>query len=236
MNTKHPLYKEKKKIERELDALYEIQRNQNWIELETPYRSGYYMVLDLRDDIKNRADAWVFYECIKLVGKRVWWKDKSFKRKIKKGKYEYVRPGFGEISEKTYQNLHPAVKKYFIEVEPYNGTWFHSGKAYACTVPSFYFALKTKPRWITHYKEFDNVILQREDELWDELHSGKFRPVNTRFGNDRGGLSSYANCHNRSDRRNNKQTLQRNIMNGGEDMDEYKYRYNHKHSAIWEYW
>lgn len=236
MNTKHPLYKEKLKVERQLSELNEIQRNQNWIELDVPYKDGYYKFHDLRDDIKNREDAWVFKECLRLVGHRIWARDKSFKIKKGKGKYEYLYPGFGEISEDTYKNLHPAVKKYFSEVSPYSKRWNPFRKYYACTVPSYYFVEKIKPRWITHYKEIDSVILQREAELDDILYTSKMRPVNPRFGRDRGGLSSYAKCHNRSDRRISKQTLQRNVMNGGEDMNKYEYRYDHKHSAIWEYW
>jgi hypothetical protein len=235
MNTKHPLYKEKIRLQNESVKLSVIQRNQNWIELETPYISGYYMVFDLRDDIKNRDDAWVFYECIRLVGKKAWSKSKSFKRKIKKGKYEYIFPEFGQVSEETYKNLHPAVKKYFSEISWFHKNWHPMRKAYACRVPSYFFVYKTEPRWITHYKEIDSVIAQEEAEIDDQLWSGKMRPVNSRFG-ERGGLASYARCHNRSDRRVNKQTLQRNIMNGGEDMDKYEYRYNHRHSALWEYW
>lgn len=233
MNTKHPLYKEKKKIERELGELYDIQRNQNWIELETPYKHGYDMVFDLRDDIKNRDDAWVFYECIKLVGNYIWCANKSFKKKIKKGKYEYLRPSFGEISEKTYENLHPAVKKYFTKKEK-NSSWYGYSNYYACTVPSFYFIVKTKPHWITHYKEHDAVVIAEIAEKSDYIRSKKFWSVNSWFG-DRGSLSSYAKYKNRSDRAKNKQALHRNVREGGE-FDKYEYRYNHKHSAIWEYW
>ena len=115
-NTKDPLYKEYLKTLRERNEIWEIERNQNWIELEKPYINGYYMVSDLRFDIKNREDVWVFYKCIELVGGRVWCRDKTFKRKLGKGKYEYIRPDFGIISEQTYTNLHPAVKKHFSEI------------------------------------------------------------------------------------------------------------------------
>ena len=85
MNTKHPLYKEMLKVEREIDALYEIKWNQNYVQLEKPYKSGYYKTFDLRDDIKNRSDAWVFYKCIELAATTVWCKDKTFKSKYRKG-------------------------------------------------------------------------------------------------------------------------------------------------------
>lgn len=235
MNTKHPLYKEKIRLQKEEAELDAIQRNQNWIELEKPYISGYYKVFDLRSDIKNRDDAWVFYECINLVGTKCWWKDKTFKRKVKKGKYEYVSPGFGLISEETYVSLHPAVKKCFSEIDHYHKYWSPFRKQYSCNVPFYFFVTKIKPRWITHYKEFDSVIAQKEAEIHDKLWSPEMYPVNGWYS-DRPGLSSYVKCKNRSDRRVNKQTLHRNLMSGGEDMDKYEYRYNHKHSALWEYW
>jgi hypothetical protein len=235
MNSKHPLYKEKIRLQNESAELWKIQRNQNWIELEKPYISGYYMVSDLRDDIKNRDDAWVFYECIRLVGGQVWYKDKTFKRKLGKGKYEYIRPEIGIISEDTYESLHPAVKKHFSAISEFHKRWNPYRKQYACRVPSYYFVDKVKPRWITHYKEHDCLIAQQEAEVDDALNSGKMIPVNAWYA-DRPGLSSYARDKNRADRRASKQTLHRNIVSGGEDMDKYEYRYNHKHSALWEYW
>lgn len=234
MNSKHPLYKEKIRLQHESAKLFKIQCNRNWIELEKPYISGYYMTFDLRDDIKNRDDAWVFYECIRLVGGRAWHKSKSFKKKIKKGKYEYIYPEFGYISEETYKTIHPAVRKYFYEISWFHKNWNPFRKQYVCRVPSYYFVYKTEPRWITHYKEHDSLLAQQDAEIDDALNSGKMMPVNGWYA-DKPGLSSYTKKQNRSDRRKNKQTLYKNIMSGG-DMDKYEYRYWHKHSAIWNYW
>jgi hypothetical protein len=234
MNSKHPLHKEKLKVQREIDELWKIQRNQNWIELETPYISGYYNIFDLRDDIKNRDDAWVFYECISLVANRVWWKDKSFKRKISKGKYEYIAPGFGEISEETYAKLHPAVKKYFRVVSIWSRKWSPFRNIYECHVPSYFFVTKTEPRWITHYKEFDSVIARQEAEKEDYLDSRKFWSVHCWRGYST-APKDYCQSYNRSDRAHNKQALSKNIRNGG-DFDKYEYRYKHRHSASWDYW
>lgn len=191
------------------------------------------MVFDLRDDIKNRDDAWVFYECIKLVAKTVWWKDKSFKSKIRKGKFEYIQPGFGSISDKTYDNLHPAVKKYFSEIKIWDKNWRPLYKSYECSVPSYYFVTKIKPRWITRYKEFDSVIEKQIDEKEDYLRSEKFWAILGWYGT---APKSYCKGYNRSDRRNTKQTNYRNIMNGGDNFDGHEYRYAHRHSASWDYW
>lgn len=234
MNTKHPLYKEKKRIERELDSLYDIQRNQNWIPLEKPYKNGYRKVFDIREDIKNRDDAWVFYKCIELVGVTSWSREKSFKKKIKKGKYEYVNPVFGYISEKVYQNLHPAVKKYFHEIDSYNKNYSPYWKRYACHVPSFYFIIKTKPHYVTHYKEHDAVIERQIAELDDYLDSKPFWSVHLWRGYS-GAPKDARVFYSRSDRRHSKQTLKNNI-DAGDDCDKYEYRYNHRHSARWDYW
>ncbi len=233
MNSKHPLYKEKLRVQDEMSELEAIHYNQDWIELDVPYKSGYYKTFDLRDDIKNRQDAWVFYECIRLVGGRTWWKNKSFKRKLRKGKYEYIYPELGLVSEKIYDGLHPAVKKYFSEISWFHKRWNPFRKQFACRVPSYYFVEKIEPRWITHYKETDSKIVKQIDEKRDCLRHPKFWAVNGWYS---GAPKDYCKSYNRSDRRNSKQTVKKNIMNGGDDFDKYEYRYAHKHSAAWDYW
>lgn len=234
MNTKHPLYKEKLKVQRDKWELEKIQDNQNWIELEKPYKDGYYKVWDLRDDIKNRDDAWVFYKCIKLVGERVWNRDKSFKKKVRKGKYEYVSPGFGYISERVYEDLEPEVKKYFYKItygdKDYNSFW----PRYRCMVHTYFFVTKIKARWITHYKEIDSVIESQINEKYDELSSKKFYDV--QIWRDANPPKDFIKPYHRSDRRNSKQTVYKNMMFGGDEFDNYEYRYHHKNSASWDYW
>jgi hypothetical protein len=234
MNTKHPLYKEKLKVEEQLRELYEIQRNQNWVELAVPYKDGYYKYTDLRDDIKNRADAWVFRECLNLVGGRIWSRSRSFKKKVKKGKYEYLVPSFGEISEEQYRNTHPKVQKYFEPVGPYSQRWNPYRKYYVCIVPGYYFIDKIKPRWITHYKEHDNLIEAQIAELDDYLDSKKFWNVHLWRGH--GGVPrEFTKSYTRSDRRHSKVTVKKNVAKG-DDCDSYEYRYAHRHSARWDYW
>lgn len=234
MNTKHPLYKEKLRIERELDFLYEIQDNQNWIELEKPYKNGYWKYFDLRDDIKNRQDAWVFYKCVELIGGSVWNRDKKFLSKRGKGKYEEIIPSKSKISKEKYDSLPPAVQHYFSEVMWYEKSWNPYRKTYKCNL-TYELVYKIRSCWVTQYREKDSIIEIKIAEKRDYLNSEKFIKINTRFGKDRGGLSSYANCKNRSDRSHSKQTLHRNIKDA-DGFDKHEFRYNHKQSAIWEYW
>jgi hypothetical protein len=233
MNTKHPLYKEKLKIERELNELEEIKWNANWIPYDKPVKNGYRMVFDLRDDIKNRDDAWVFYKCIELVGGKTWCRDKSFRKKVRKGKYEYIYPGFGYISERTYELLQPAVKKYFSEIGPGHKSYNPYFKRYTCVAPSFYFVNKVKPYYVTHYREHDSVIERQIAEKRDALWGDKFYEIKTwRSGS---APKDFRMDFTRSDRRHGKLTVKRNVSNGG-DYDDYEYRYSHRHCAAWYYW
>lgn len=233
MNTKHPLYKEKLKLEKEYWELREIRSNQNLIALEKPYKYGYYKVFDLRDDIKNRDDSWVFYTCLELVGETCWWRDKKFRKKTKKGKYEYVSPGFGYISDRVYEKLHPAVKKYFAEISVYHKNYHPFYKRYTCVAPSFYFVTKVRPHYVTHYREHDSVLERQIAEKDSALSNDKF--YGWRYGSG-SAPKEYTKCYNRSDRRHNKQAIKKNIKFGGEDMDDFQYRYAHRHSATWNYW
>ena len=237
MNAKHPLYKEAIKVQAEIYALWQVQRTKNWVELEKPYKDGYYKFSDLRDDIKNRSDAWVFYECLKLVGGRVWCKHKSFKRKLGKGKFEYIYQEFGEISEDAYDGLHSAVKKYFIEISPYHRRWSPFRKLYKCNVPPYYFVDKIKPRWITHYQENDSVLVKTEGEKIDYLSQRKFWSAGLGWYNRRGGSAPkyFVKGYNRSDRRHNKAAAKKNAFSDG-DCDIIEYRYAHRHSARWDFW
>lgn len=221
------------KLRTELYEVWSIQRNANWIELEKPYKDGYYKIWDLRDDIKNRSDAWVFYECIKLVGQRAWYKNKSFKRKLRKGKYEYINASMGEISKDKYDSLHPAVKKYFSPISEFSLRWNPLRPIYECRVPSYYFVEKIIPRWVTHYQEFDAVLAQKEAELNDKLcNTEEWYQIAKWRGS---APKDFCKTFHRSDRKHSKQTLKRNIDAGG-DCDKYEYRYHHKHGARWMYW
>lgn len=121
MNTKTDPYKETLKPEREIYELEEIQRkNTRWVKLDVPYRNGYYKTYELRPDIKNRDDAWVFEEILRITAKKIFDKKKHFRIKYKKGHYEIRRPGFRYISEKAYFDLKPQVKKYFRPVDHFD--------------------------------------------------------------------------------------------------------------------
>lgn len=229
MNSKHPLYKRKAELENEFDELRRIQRNQNWIELDVPIRDGYEMILILRGDIAHREDSWIFQECLNICSRSVYCKDKNFRVKRHKGKYEDLRPSIESISADKYNQLHPSVKKWF--VEELGRVWWQ--KKYTCTVPRFYFTQKIIPSYITHYREFDSVIAQRESEVRDELDSNKMRSVNHQYKGS--GYGDLVKLSNRSNRKKSKRIIQRNIEFGG-DFDSFEFGRDHRHSIGWIYW
>jgi hypothetical protein len=232
MNRKNPHFKEWLKVWEEVQTLIDYKRNRNWIPLEKPYRKGYWMSFDLREDIKNREDAWVFYTCIELFGTHTWCKDKTMTYKSRKKKPEPIALEKKLISEEKYENLPSAVQKYFSESSSYNKGWNPYRKTYYCNVPDYFFVYKLEPRWITHYQEVDSVIEQEISEKRDYVDkSPKFQNVGKWSYN---APKSFCKFLNRSDRRLNKQVLQKNLMS--EDWDKYEYKYNHRHYAKWLYW
>ena len=236
MNRKNPHFKEWLKTWNEIQVLEDYQSNQNWIPLESPYKKGYWISFDLREDIKNRQDAWVFYECIKLFGTTAWCRDKTMTYKYRKSKPQLIVPEKRVISHEKYESLPSAVQKYFSEAGYYHKGWNPFRKSYYCNIPDYFLVYKLEPRWITHYKEIDSVIEQEISEKKDCIYSNK-NPKFIGVGKWHAYGSapkSFCKHLNRSDRRFNNQMLQKNIMS--EDFDTYEYKYNHKHYAKWLYW
>jgi len=223
-NSKDPLFKEYLRDCERLRELRDIEMNQGWKELETPYKRGYIKCFDLRDDIKRRDDVWIFYKCLELINKAVWFADKKFIKKTRKGKYEDIFPDKGTINEKVYEDLHPRVKKYFFKVV--KSIWRIE---YHCSL-TFEFTFKIKPHMITHYKIHDELIEQEYAEI-DRRMLYKYYKFQYTWMNS---VGEYATIRNRKDRSYNKSALTRNLKY--QDFDRYEYRYNHKHSAKWDAW
>ena len=114
--------------------------------------------------------------------------------------------------------------------------WNPFRKTYYCNILDYFLVYKLEPRWITHYKEADSVTEQEISDKADYIYSNK-NPKFIGVGKWHSYNSvpkSFCKYLNRSDRRFNKQMLQKNIMS--EDFDKYEYKYNHKHYAKWLYW
>ena len=138
MNRKNPHFKEWLKTWNEIQVLEDYQSNQNWIPLESPYKKGYWISFDLREDIKNRQDAWVFYECIKLFGTTAWCRDKTMTYKYRKSKPQLIVPEKRVISHEKYESLPSAVQKYFSEAGYYHKGWNPFRKTYYCNIPNYF--------------------------------------------------------------------------------------------------
>jgi hypothetical protein len=59
-NKKWAKEKEFRRLKNEFFDNRQAQRDLGWVELEKPIFSGWNAILDLRSDIKNRDDSWVF--------------------------------------------------------------------------------------------------------------------------------------------------------------------------------
>ena len=233
MNSKNKNFKEWLKICKDIQNLEYAKRNQNLIPLDEPYKNGYWVEFDLRKDIKNRVDAWVYETCIEISGSYSWCKDKTMKRKLSKGKYEDIVLEFRSIEERKYQNLPIQVQKCFFEIRYGSRDWNPFVKKYDCVIPRHFFVYKLTPRWITHYTELDSVLEKEIAEKEDKVYKNKkFLGLSER--NYDSVPKGFCKTFNRAFRSKNKNSLKRNISSP--DNDQYEYLYSHKHSARWYYW
>lgn len=224
MNRKDKFYKEYLKVQDRYDELWDIKRNQSLIKLDVPYKRGYNKTYDLRSDIKNREDAWVFYKCLELINGSIWCVNKKFLSKSGKGKYVERVPQKNWINESTFESLRPQVKKYFYKVEKqYRRIEYH------CSL-SFELVFKIKPNLITHYRQHDELIEQEFAEIRSLL---LYKFYKFEYGY-RSFTGSYQAINNRKDRAFNRACLEKNKK--VEDFDKYEYKYKHRHSAIYDAW
>jgi hypothetical protein len=123
------------------DELYD-QRWSSYIILDKPYIYGYNVILDLREDIKRRDDAEIFYEILSLctVSTFVKFKKDYYKKFKKTNTYYHSRAHLRDISEIEYLKLKPAVQKHFVKERFPKNIW--CGYRYYCTLPNFYFVEK----------------------------------------------------------------------------------------------
>jgi len=229
-NSKDPLYKGYLRTLSEIDMLWEIKYSNCWITLDKPYKRGYDMSYDIRSDIKNRDDAWVFKRCVELIGGTVWSRDKKFLRKTGKGTLEPIVPGKFDISKDAYDSLHPAVKRHFIEVTWWMKNYNPWRKTYHCTL-TYELVTKISAHWVYKYKEHDSVIERKLAEYSSILETKYYKFWR---GGNQGRVASYAKIHNRTDRNHNNQAVRKNAKY--EDCDTFGYTYRHRHSAKWEAW
>lgn len=159
-----------KKQDREIN---EAIRNQGYIELDKPIPHGYNAEWVLRDDILRREDAWAYQEALDACSGSIWSKDKSFKFKdYKTKKWVVQNPSLKSINKETYEKLSPTAKKFFVEDISHERRYWRYGfsdKYYRCTL-SYELVVKITQSYITHRREHDSVLYQKDAEIEDRLY------------------------------------------------------------------
>lgn len=144
--------------------------NQGWVELDEPIHHGYNAEWVLRDDISRRDDAHVYQEALDACKGSVWSKKKDFKYKDWKTKKWYVRkPSLHKINKAKYLALSDRAKKFFHEDLSYKKNYFHKDSQYICTL-SFELVVKITKSFITHRREHDGLLYQKEAEIEEAMY------------------------------------------------------------------
>lgn len=235
-NKKWAKEKEFKRLKEKLHVNRRAQRDLGWVDLEKPIFNGWNAVLDLRSDIKNREDSWVFEWIAKNLTYSVYFKrieDFPWNKRSFSG--EYLIPHIRFISEEIYNNLHPQIKKYFTldtygfrfkGTKKYADYKYRFGDWYICTVPDFYFEIKYTKSYKTRVRLIDEILLQEEDDIEKEIYAYYF----DEFYYYKSAPRHFRNHLNRIQRQRSKKDIIREI--NGEDP---KYTPNYK-NAKWLWW
>jgi hypothetical protein len=223
--------KEYLKLRNALDNNQYAQQALGYIELDEPVFIGWTAKLSLRDDIKNRADHWIFEFLINNLGTESFARKKEyfdwFNKKQPKHNYHINcdKPRIRSIDEDAYNMLTPQVKSWFTEDMLSSGhRW---GKLFYCNVPNFYWEIIYEKTYKTHVQVIDEILKQEEAEIKGDLER-KFYYINRYFGSV---PKSYRKLLNRAQRNKAKQTLYNIAYKDKEVEFENDYR-----GAAWDYW
>lgn len=248
-NAKTERFKAYLRKEGELNDNWEAQKVLGYKLLDKPIHYGYNGKWELRADIARRDDADEFISLIERFGITVWCRDKSFTKWDAKQKINVdIKPYFRKIDEGHYNRLLPWCKKLF-SYSPGDDRkgWYGVIKYYRINVPEYYFKLKISKHYKTHYKVIDEVLKQEDAEIEAALDTTFYRERRASW--KRGLGKGWTQLYNRADRRHNKIALKKNMdyMFEKEDGswgswltddcdDVVEFKYNHKHSCLWDCW
>jgi hypothetical protein len=172
------LDKEYRALAKKYDELWEAKRNLGWIELDKPKPSGWIATLVPRADVARRKDADVFIEICERFCQSVTSRRKDFKYRCwKDRKWKHSTPHIRRIREREYEKLSPALQKQFTKSLFPKTHWDLINPEYYCIIPSFYFVVKISRNYITHVREFDEVIERELSWVSDKRADAKFNPV-----------------------------------------------------------
>ena len=194
------------------EEVAKAKKNLGYIDLEKPIHRGYDAEYVLREDVARREDAWLYQAILNDLGRKAWCKDKSFKRKYRKGKVEEIAPYVSKIYESQWQTFIPAAQKLFSVSSDIRDTphpW--KGKVYVAVFPHWFLKVKISKHYVTQYKEHDEVLEQEDAWIDDKLRDHKFDKLKG-WGNYWTAPRWYRNHRNRTRRYQHKRELQKFVM------------------------
>jgi len=214
-NLKAEKKKEMLRLEAELSANLEAQRNLGFKPLDKPIPHGYRGKWVLRADVARRQDADRFQYILDNFGKSVWSRKEDFKKWCYFTKRVVdIRPSFREIKPAEYENLKPWIKKFFTKGEKHYPWGNVTYTYYYVNIPSHFLVLDMKRDYKTHYKVIDEALKQEEAEIEARLETEFFEERRAKWSWR--SSKAWKKIYNRSERSRSKQALKRNIVEAPE--------------------
>jgi len=227
----------------EYNELLQAERNLPWVPVEKPYQDGWTINIELRDDIKRRADAPILQAALDVVAQKGRLRNPKYVTLVRRmSKLSDVlrymsppsqrsplwktwksigqAPSLRRIYQKEYDKLTPQLQALFYKViDPreshYRNTWYELGS------PAYYLVVKVKPAIVTHVRDIDSAMMKRMAELRDMLHDKWGMYYSRRSGREKAEIDKHKMHHKRANTR-----ALRSILKG--EKEDFEPKIKHK--------
>lgn len=173
MNRNDKSNKEKEIIalKRKFDAIRNLKRNPEYVELPKPIHDGYIATYKLRDDILSRKDAEAYIAALNVCNANLWCENKDFKF-LEKKKWVKKNPTLRQINKATYDALPITAKRFFYETTIKDKYWREGYRDthYDCSL-SYELVRIIKKDYITHRAVLDPNIQSEYSEIEARLNA-----------------------------------------------------------------
>lgn len=235
---KHKKEKNKKEFLKLINHYYDlsrVKRNPEYIKLDKPIHYGFEIYWSVNDNLSDTEYGSEIQALIEEFGCSSWCKDKSFLRKNWKGKFSPIEPYFKTITSDQMDRYQSWVKKWFVidYLAPIRTDW--CGReiiTYRLNFPKNTIVKKIRPYYLTHREILKPDLMSEISVMENIFLSNKFYGLKKKH--DLGNFSDkpWAKIRNRKDRQFNKNVLRKNL-NSDNEID---FRFNHKKSALRDWW
>lgn len=234
-NKKEEQKKEFLKLINRYHDLLIVKRNPEYIKLDKPIHYGYEIYWSVNENFLNTEYGSEIEALIEEFGVTSWCKDKTFLKKNWKGNYLAIEPYFKRITSDEISRYQSWVKKWFIidYLEPIRLDWYgREVITYRLNFPKNTIVKKIRPYYLTHREILRPDLMSELSVLEGLLLSDKFYGLKKKY--DLGNFSDkpWAKIRNRKDRRFNKNVLNKKLSSD----KEIEFRFNHKKSALRDWW